>query len=558
MGQAWWKDKIVYQIYPKSFYDSNGDGIGDLRGVILKLDYIRKLGIDLIWLSPVYPSPFVDQGYDISDYYSIGKDFGTMEDFDELVAEAKKRDMGIVMDLVVNHCSDQHEWFQKALKDPYGKYGGYFYFVRGKDGKRPNNARSYFGGSAWDKVPGTDLYYLHMFSKEQPDLNWENPEVRGKIYEMINWWLDKGIAGFRIDAIINIKKDTTFPSFSPDGPDGLCNGVKMIESASGIGEFLSEMKERAFAPHGAFTVGEVFNVKEEELEDFIGEDGYFSTMFDFAPHIMSQGEHGFYDAKPVEFEEWKRTLIRSQTKAQERLFYANIIENHDEPRGASRYLPEYAQTPEGVMMLGTVSVLLRGIPVLYQGQEIGMRNCLMESIDDYDDLDTKNQYRMALAAGLSEEEALRACARHSRDNARTPMQWSAGVNAGFTEGTPWLRVNGNYTEINVEAQEADESSVLNYYRRLIALRKGGEWKDVFVNGAFVPAYEEAQGVMAFYRQTKEKKALVLANFGEGDAELALPHAPARLLLCNMAGTRERYCNKEISLRPCEAAVLEMP
>ncbi len=558
MERTWWKDKIVYQVYPKSFYDSNGDGIGDLRGIIKKLDYIKKLGADLVWLSPVYQSPFADQGYDISDYYSIGKEFGTMEDFDELVAEAKKREIGIVMDLVVNHCSDKHEWFQKALANPYGEYGKYFYFVQGKDGGRPNNARSYFGGSVWDEVPGTDLYYLHMFAKEQPDLNWENREVREKIYEMANWWLDKGIAGFRIDAIINIKKDLTFPCFPADGPDGLYAGWKMIESAKGIGEFLGEMKEKAFAPHGAFTVGEVFNVKEEELENFIGEDGYFSTMFDFAPHMMSQGEHGWYDAKPVDFKKWKEAVIRSQTEAQERLFFANIIENHDEPRGASRYLPEHAQTPEGVMMLGTASVLLRGIPFIYQGQEIGMRNCLMEDIEDYDDLETKNQYHMALEAGLSREEALKACARHSRDNARTPMQWDAGENAGFTAGEPWLKVNGNYKEINVEAQEKDEYSVLNYYRRLVALRKSEEWKEVFSCGTFAPAYEETDGVLAFFRQAGGKKALVLANFSKEEQKLALKDVPVRLLLDNQRDGEVRCRGREICLRPCEAAVLEMP
>ena len=283
MERKWWQDKIVYQIYPKSFQDTNGDGIGDLRGILDRLDYLKELGVDLIWLSPVYQSPFVDQGYDISDYYRIAEEFGTMEDFDLLVAEAKKRGMGIVMDLVVNHCSDRHEWFQKALADPGGEYGDYFYFRKGRDGKAPSNYRSYFGGSAWEPVPGTDYYYFHAFAKEQPDLNWENPVVREKIYEMVNWWLDKGIAGFRIDAIINIKKDLNFPSFPPDGPDGLCQVTKMVEQARGIGAFLGELRDRTFAPHHAFTVGEVFNVGEDKLEEFVGENGYFCTMFDFAP-----------------------------------------------------------------------------------------------------------------------------------------------------------------------------------------------------------------------------------------------------------------------------------
>lgn len=556
MRKKWWNDKVVYQIYPKSFYDSNGDGIGDLRGVIEKLDYLKRLGIDLIWLSPIYQSPFVDQGYDISDYYKIGEEFGTMEEFEELLSEAKKRDMGIVMDLVVNHCSDKHEWFQTALKDPCGEYGNYFYFIKGKNGERPNNARSYFGGSIWEEVPGTGLYYLHMFAKEQPDLNWENPAVREKIYEMINWWLEKGIAGFRIDAIINIKKDISFPNFPADGPDGLYTGTKMIESAEGIGEFLGEMKEKAFAPHHAFTVGEVFNMKEGELEKFVGDDGYFSTMFDFAPHVQAQeGAHGWYDMKPVNFEKWKATIITSQLEGQGRVFLANIIENHDEPRGASRYLPEYARNPDGIKMLGTVNLLLRGIPFLYQGQEIGMRNCPMGDICEYDDLETKNQYHMALAAGLTKEEALKACARYSRDNARTPMQWNDGSQAGFTTGTPWLRVHDNYKEINVEAQEKDRHSVLHYYRSLIALRKNREWKEVFVFGEFVPVYENLKGVLAFYRIAGSRKALVLTNFGRTEKEIALESAPGSVLLANME--RKELQGKTLILRSCEAIVIEM-
>lgn len=284
MKRKWWHDKVAYQIYPKSFLDTNGDGIGDLKGIISKLDYLKELGIDIIWLSPVYESPFVDQGYDISDYYKIAEQFGTMDDFDTLVAEMKKRGMHLIMDLVVNHCSDKHEWFQKALADPGGPYAGYFYFREGKDGKAPSNYRSNFGGPAWTKVPGTNKYYLHTFAKEQPDLNWENPVVRKKIYEMINWWFEKGISGFRIDAIINIKKNLDFPSFPADGDDGLVSCDKMLASAHGIGTFLEEMKHETFDKYDAFTVGEVFHLKEDELREFIGEDGHFSTKFDFSAH----------------------------------------------------------------------------------------------------------------------------------------------------------------------------------------------------------------------------------------------------------------------------------
>lgn len=561
MQKKWWNDKVAYQIYPKSFCDTNGDGIGDLRGVISKLDYLKELGIDIVWLSPIYQSPFVDQGYDISDYYKIAEEFGTMEEFDELLAEAKKRDMYIVMDLVVNHCSDKHEWFQKALEDPDGEYADYFYFVKGKDGKAPSNARGYFGGSAWEPVPGTDKYYLHMFAKEQPDLNWENPTVRQKIYEMVNWWLDKGLAGFRIDAIINIKKDLAFPSFEPDGPDGLVSGVKMIESAQGIGEFLEELKQETFEKYDAFTVGEVFNMKEEELAEFVGDDGHFSTMFDFSAHELTFGEHGWYDAKPIEFNSWKDIIFTSQKKMENVGFLANIIENHDEPRGASRYLPEHAQNDKGKKMLATTSVLLRGIPFLFQGQEIGMTNCKREHISEYNDINTIDQYQVALEAGLSEEEALKCCYENSRDNARTPMQWSDGDNAGFTTGTPWLAVNANYKQINVAEQENREDSVLNYYRELIALRKKEEYKDTFTYGEFVPAYETEKDLFAYMRVDKEsgQKILIAANFGKEPCTIALEDGVKQVLLSNLAkeemASGEAVKNHKITLESCESVVI---
>ena len=311
MGKKWWHDKVAYQIYPKSFLDTNGDGIGDLRGIISKLDYLKKLGIDIIWLSPIYKSPFVDQGYDIADYYAIAEEFGTMEEFDELLAEAKKRDMHIIMDLVINHCSDKHEWFQKALADPDGAFADYFYFRKGKNGNPPSNYRSYFGGSCWEKVPGTDKYYFHMFAKEQPDLNWENPKLRQELYKMINWWLEKGLSGFRIDAIINIKKDLNFPDFAPDGKDGLASCWKMVESVDGVGELLEDLKKSTFEKYDAFTVGEVFNMKPDELPEFIGETGHFSTIFDFSAHTLTDGEHGWYDAPKLEFAKWRATIIQA-------------------------------------------------------------------------------------------------------------------------------------------------------------------------------------------------------------------------------------------------------
>lgn len=557
MERKWWHDKVACQIYPKSYCDSNGDGIGDLPGIISKLDYLKALGVDIVWLSPIYQSPFVDQGYDISDYYKIASEFGTMEDFDRLLAEAKKRDMAIVMDLVINHCSSEHEWFQKALKDPEGPYGDYFYFREGKDGKAPSNYRSYFGGSAWEPVPGREnLYYYHMFAKEQPDLNWYNPAVLRELYDMINWWLEKGVAGFRIDAIINIQKDLDFPDYPADGPDGLCAPTVAVQHASGIGDMLEDLKEHTFAMHDAFTVGEVFNMKEEELEEFVGENGHFSTMFDFSQHLLTTGEHGWYDAKPVKFEDWRDAIFESQRKTEPVGFLANIIENHDEPRGASTFLPDYARNDAGVKMLGTISLLLRGIPFLYQGQEIGMRNCRMESVEEFDDINTKDQYALALRMGLTGEEALKACCNMSRDNARTPMQWSDKDNAGFTVGTPWLKVNPNYRDINVEAQEADENSVLHYYRKLTALRKSPEYKETFVYGHFEPAFaSNKEKVMGYFRQDEKNRILVIGNWGKAPAALCLSAGVEKVLLNNMAEIS--LAGNELELESCQAVVLLM-
>lgn len=561
MERKWWHEKIAYQIYPKSFNDGNGDGIGDLRGIIEKLDYLKELGIDIVWISPIYQSPFVDQGYDISDYYKIAPEFGTMEEFDELLAEAKKRGIEIVMDLVINHCSDQHEWFQKALADPYGEYADYFYFEKGRDGGAPSNYRSYFGGSVWEPVPGTDLYYLHLFAKEQPDLNWNNPKMKEELFAMIRWWLEKGVAGFRIDAIINIKKDPNFPDFPADGPDGLASCTKMVEEVEGVGELLEELRQKAFDPYQAFTVAEVFNMREEELKEFVGENGHFSTMFDFSAHLLTGGEHGWYDAKPVKFSEWKKTVIESQLEVQNVGFLANIIENHDEPRGVSTYLPEYAVNPRGIKMLAAVNILLRGLPFLYQGQEIGMRNCPMDSIEDYDDINTKDQYRTALEAGCTEEEALDACIRYSRDNARTPMQWSHEKEAGFTTGKPWLKVNPNYTEINVEDQLKDEDSVLHFYKKLIALRKSEAYRETLIFGRFVPAFEADEDVFAFYRESESgDRIFIAANFGKEEKMLTLPEKNYTVLLTNddsaPEGTLSTLENDgTLCLKSCGAIVL---
>ena len=554
MKKKWWHDKVAYQIYPKSFLDSNGDGIGDLRGIISKLDYLKDLGVDIIWLSPIYKSPCVDQGYDISDYYSIAEEFGTMEEFDELLAEAKKRNMYIIMDLVINHCSDKHEWFQKALADPDGEYADYFYFRKGKDGNPPSNYRSYFGGNCWEPVPGTDKYYFHMFAKEQPDLNWENPTLRKKLYDMINWWLEKGLAGFRIDAIINIKKDLDFPNLEPDGADGLAGCWRMVENVEGVGEYLEDLKKNTFEKYDAFTVAEVFNMHKDELSQFIGENGHFSTIFDFSAHALSNGAHGWYDAPDINFNDWRKTIINSQLQVQKCGIEANIIENHDEPRGVSRFLPEYARNPLGTKMLGTVSVLLRGIPFIYQGQEIGMQNAVWNDVKEYNDINTIDQYNLAISAGLSDKEALAVCSKMSRDNARTPVQWSDSDNAGFTTGTPWLKVNSNYKDINVQNQENDPDSVLNYYRKLVATRKSPEYKEVFTYGVFEPAYEDTEYVMAYYRVSDNQRILIAANFGKDAKTIELKFPVKKVVLSNVG--RKEINEVSLKLDSCEVIVIE--
>lgn len=529
--KKWWKDKVAYQIYPKSFYDTNGDGIGDLPGIIEKLDYLKELGVDIVWLSPCYRSPLADQGYDISDYYDIDPRFGTMEDMDRLIAEAKKRDMYIVMDLVVNHCSDEHEWFKKACKDPDGKYGRFFYLRDKEDGKLPTNWRSYFGGSVWEDLPGTNKQYLHVFHKKQPDLNWENPELREEVYKNINWWLDKGLGGFRIDAIINIKKALPMHDYEPDREDGLCSINKMLEEATGIGEFLGEMRDRTFKPHDAFSVGEVFNAKDEELPDFIGNNGYFSSMFDFNETIFGGSEKGWYDCKEITPDDYKRCCFETQAKMGDFGFVSNIIENHDEPRGVSHYIPEGDCCDTSKKMLAALNFMLRGLPFIYQGQELGMENIPFKSIDEVDDISTLDEYKVALDAGLTPEAALKAVARRSRDNARTPMQWTGEENAGFTAGTPWLRVNSNYTAINVEKETIDPNSVLNFYKKLIALRKDPEYKETVVYGALEPFMEDRHNLMAYYRKG-DKTLLVVGNYQWDEQEITLPSEFKKVLINN--------------------------
>ena len=553
MEKDWWKGKVAYQIYPKSFKDSKGDGVGDLKGITEKLDYLQDLGIDILWLSPIYKSPFIDQGYDISDYYAIDPLFGTMEDMEELIAEGKKRGISIIMDLVVNHCSSHHEWFQKALEDPEGPYADYFYFI--ESDKEPNNWESYFGGSVWEPVPGTNKYYLHSFHKDQPDLNWQNPVLREEIYKMINWWLDKGIAGFRIDAIINIKKDLEWRSLPSDRENGLVPVPESLVNAQSIEPFLQELKERTFAKYNAFTVGEVLNETDDELHFFIGKDGAFSSIFDFKQTMLGQEGKGWFDHSLPTADELKESIFLAHERADSIGVLSTIIENHDEPRGVSHYIAEGPVNDTSKKALGTIQVLRKGIPFIYQGQEIGMENQVFESVEDFDDIATINGYHVAKEAGLTEEEALAAIAKYSRDNARTPMQWSAEPGLGFSDGPAWLISPKPNVAINVKDQEKDPNSILNYYRQLTALYRHPLYGNTIRFGDMIPAYRDRENIIAFERRG-DKRLLVVSNFQNRQATLELPAPIKTVVLNNTAGLFQEG-DQVLELVPYQTVVLEL-
>ena len=553
MEKDWWKGKVAYQIYPKSFKDSNGEGVGDLKGITEKLDYLQDLGIDILWLSPVYKSPFIDQGYDISDYYAIDPLFGTMEDMEELIAEGKKRGISIIMDLVVNHCSSYHEWFQKALADPDGPYADYFYFI--ESDKEPNNWESYFGGSVWEPVPGTNKYYLHSYHKDQPDLNWQNPVLREEIYKMINWWLDKGIAGFRIDAIINIKKDLEWRSLPSDRDNGLVPVLESLVNAQPIEPFLRELNERTFAKYNAFTVGEVFNETDEELHFFIGKDGVFSSIFDFKQTCLGQEGKGWFDHSLPTADELKESIFQAHERADSIGVLSTIIENHDEPRGVSHYIAEGPVNDTSKKALGTIQVLRKGIPFIYQGQEIGMENQVFKSVEDFDDIATINGYHVAKEAGLSEEEALAVIAKYSRDNARTPMQWSREPGLGFSDESAWLISPKPDVAINVEDQEKDPNSILNYYRQLTALYRHPLYGNTIRFGDMIPAYRDRENIIAFERRG-DKRLLVISNFQNCQTSLELPAPIKTVVLNNTAGLFQEG-EQVLELAPYQTVVLEL-
>lgn len=555
--REWWKEAVVYQIYPKSFQDTDGDGVGDLPGIIQRLPYLEKLGVDVIWICPIYKSPMDDGGYDIADYYQIDERFGTNEDFDRLLAEAKKRGIKVLMDLVVNHTSDEHAWFQQALANPKSKYRDYYIFHEGREGQPPNNWRTYFGDNAWTKVPGEEnMFYLHAFTKKQPDLNWENPEVREEIYRMINYWLDKGLGGFRIDAILNIKKRLVFGELPADGEDGLAFIGHWILNQPGIEVWLKEMQERCFKPHDAMTVAEA-NVPAERLSEYIGPDGYYSMVFDFSYtdiDVPATGE--WFKPSGWTWQQLRQHVFDSQLATQNAGWGALYLENHDQPRSVSKYLPDAADKESGKKMLATLFMFLRGTPFIYQGQELGMTNIEMASIDEYDDVATYDQYQRGLLAGLSETESLAAMNRRSRDNSRTPMQWDRSRQAGFsTAEKTWLKVNPNYVKLNAETEAQDPLSVLNYYRKLTRLRKNAVYGEAITYGAFVPQTDTTDEVIAYQRILPEGCGLTIAiNTSDAPTVFLMPDGFDKRLLGNYPTAPEKAGSGRCVLRPYEAVV----
>lgn len=556
MQKKWWQGKVAYQIYPKSFKDTNGDGFGDLPGIIEKIPYLHDLGIELLWISPIYKSPFADQGYDIADYQDIDPIFGSMEDFKKLKATCDKYGIGIIMDLVVNHCSDEHEWFKKACANPNSEEGNYFIFREGKDGKEPNNLRANFGGSVWDKVPGQDnLYYCHFFHKKQPDLNWFNPKLREKIYEMMNWWLvDMGIAGFRIDAIMCIGKDPTFPMYEPDDVgDGMCSCGEMNKRHVDVAlNFLREMNSRTFHPHDKYSVGEVFGITKDNVKDFIGDDGVFSSIFDFSAREALSKHYCFYGFEKLSVKQYREVVFGAQETSNNVGYLAPVIENHDEPRGVTTYLPPMWQNAQGAKALATVNLTLKGVPFIFQGQEIGMTNTKFDNIDELDDCQSKDQYEMCKRQGLSEVVTMDILNAQARDHGRVPMLWDDSEKAGFTTGTPWMKFHQDHKTLNVKVQEQDPNSVLNYYKALIKLRRDPKYIDTFTSGTFVALADPNDHTLAYLRQGHNQSIMVVSNFGASSVTFAA-HDDAQILLSS--GTAKLEKGKLIVKEGSSAIVL---
>lgn len=545
----WWKESVVYQIYPRSFQDTNGDGVGDLKGIISRLSYLAELGIDVIWLCPVYDSPNDDNGYDIRDYESILAEFGTMADMDQLLAEAKNYGIRIVMDLVANHTSDEHAWFieSRSSKDN-PKRDWYIWKPPGKDGKEPTNWESVFGGSVWEYDENTGEYYFHAFSRKQPDLNWENPEVRQAIYRMMDWWIDKGIAGFRVDAITFIKKDQQYPHLQPDGSRPLASLNAACLNQPGILDFLQEMNREVLRPRNVMTVAEAPGVPVEQVQDYLDENSGVFTM-------LIQFDHVDLDAKPDakcvyhpwKLTDFKRAMSRWQEETGKYGWLALYLENHDHVRSVSKFGSDGPYRVQSAKMLAAYYLLMRGTPFIYQGQEIGMTNCPFESIDEYRDIQSLQIYREEREVGRTEQEIMDYLAKRSRDHGRTPMQWDGEPNAGFTTGEPWIKVNPNSSEINVERELADEHSVLNFYRRLIRLRRGNK---ALVHGTYEEIFAESEEIGGYRRTFGGERWTVLCNFTEKKVPISLPDERC-LVLSNVTGEREAGV-----MQPYEASIFK--
>ena len=535
----WWKTAVVYQIYPRSFQDSNGDGIGDLQGIVSRLDYLKELGIDAIWLSPVCRSPQDDNGYDISDYQDIDPMFGTLKDMDELIAEAKKRGIRIILDLVLNHSSDEHRWFQEAKKSRDNPYHDYYVWRDGEEGTPPNDMRAAFGGSAWQWVPEVGQYYFHQFSVKQPDLNWENPKVRREIYDMIIWWMARGVGGFRLDVIDQIAKE----------PD-----KKITGNGPRLHEFIRELSRETFQKGDLLTVGEAWGADTERAKLYSNPDGSeFSMVFQFEHMVLDQEEgKEKWDLAPLTFVKLKKTLAKWQNQLEGCGWNSLFWENHDLPRIVSRWGDDGEYRELSAKMLAVVLHGMQGTPFVYQWEELGMTNVRFPDITWYQDIESINLYRERTAAGYTSEEVMESIYAKGRDNARTPMQWDASENAGFTEAKPWIPVNPNYREINAASQIKDPSSVFSFYQNLISLRK--TWP-VFVDGDFSLLFPEDPQIFAYTRDDGDTRLLVCANF---TGEKAAFHLPAGWEGAGRLIRNYEDAPEEGVLRPYEAFILAIP
>lgn len=549
MNKKWWKEAVAYQVYPRSFMDSNGDGIGDLQGLISKLDYLVDLGIDVIWICPMYKSPNDDNGYDISDYQDIMDEFGTMEDFNELLEQVHQRGMKLIIDLVINHTSDEHQWFieSKSAKDSPKR--DWYIWQDGKDGKEPNNWESIFNGSAWKFDEVTNQYYLHIFSKKQPDLNWENKDVRESLYQMINWWLDKGIDGFRVDAISHIKKDQTFSDSQVEDGQHYVQAWDKYMNVKGIQPYLEELKQETFSKYDIMTVGEANGVGIDEIDLWVGEEhGKFNMVFQF--------EHlGLWDAekkKSINVIELKDVLTKWQKALEGKGWNALFIENHDKARVVSTWGNDKEYWRESATALASMYFFMQGTPFIYQGQEIGMKNVKFASIDDYNDVAVKNMYKAKRKAGVSHDDLMEIIWASSRDNSRTPMQWSSSEYAGFSTKAPWIGLNPNYTDINVEQQQNDEESILHFYKKMIKLKKEN---DVFTYGTYDLVDREHPEVYMYTRTLRDEQVIVMSNLSLKRVKVSCvkPLSYSELLLHNYSVAGHEQVN-QLELDPYETRI----